>query len=292
MESRKLCIRVVKRVGCARFIAGGTALAGQRATAGALLARWVGVYPEITFTVGGTRVALATHALAITLGVAAGFALAWRRARGAPVVLAAAATAVAALAGAHGLFRAMHGGDGRFWTGGLASTGGVAAGLAAAWGAARLARRPLRELLDALAPSALLALGVGRIGCFLAGCCYGRPSVLPWAVVFPDLGPPARHPLQLYSAASDLGLVLLLSPRAATGTVARRACIGLGLVRFALEFLRDPAATDVLVDGWLTLPQAAALLLVASAALGLRADARFDYGIAAEDVRACPMRRP
>src|SRR2546426_6396013 len=38
-----------------------------------------------------------------------------------------------------------------------------------------------------------------------AGCCYGCPSAVPWAVVFPDLGPPARHPLQLYSAASDLG---------------------------------------------------------------------------------------
>ena len=197
---------------------------------------------------------------------------------------------VAALAGAHGLFRAMHGGDERFWNGGLASTGGVAAGVIAAWVTAWVARRPLAELLDALAPAGVLALAIGRLGCFLAGCCYGRPSELPWAVVFPELGPPARHPLQLYSAACDLGLVLLLSRRAAAGAVARRSCVGLGAVRFALEFLRDPTATDMLVDGWLTLPQAAALLLVV-AALGLRAPARFDYGIAAEDARACPTRR-
>ena len=147
----------------------------------------------------------------------------------------------------------MHGGEGRFWTGGLASTGGVATGLGAVWVTARLTRRPARELLDALAPAGILALAIGRIGCFLAGCCYGRPSAVPWAVVFPDLGPPARHPLQLYSAASDLGLLLLLSPsRTAAGTVARRACIGLGLVRFALELLRDPGATDALVAGRLT----------------------------------------
>ena len=250
------------------------------------------MYPELAFTLGRIQVVVSSHALAVAVGVAAGFMLALRRAREAtPVLAAAAAMAVAALAGAHGFFRAMHGGDGRFWTGGLASTGGVAVGVAAAWAAAKVARRPPLELLDALAPAGVLALGIGRIGCFLAGCCYGRPSALPWAVVFPDLGPPARHPLQLYSAASDLGLVLLLSPRAAVGTVTRRACIGLGLVRFALESLRDPGATDTLVDGWLTLPQAAALLLVAGAALGLRVPAPFDYGIAAEDESACPTRR-
>ena len=248
------------------------------------------MYPELGFTLAGTRVVASSHALAVAVGVTAGFVLALRRARDATP--AAAATAIAALVGAHWLYRAMHGGDGRFWTGGLASTGGVAAGLAAAWAAARFTRRPIAQVLDALAPAGVLALGIGRIGCFLAGCCYGRPSAVPWAVVFPDLGPPTRHPLQLYSAASDLGLLLLLSPSPApTGTVARRTCIGLGLVRFALEFLRDPGATDALVDGWLTLPQAAALLLVAGAALGLRVPAPFDYGIAAEDARACPTRR-
>ncbi|TMA51099.1 MAG: prolipoprotein diacylglyceryl transferase, partial [Deltaproteobacteria bacterium] len=120
------------------------------------------------FTLGDTQIAVSTHALAVAAGVAAGFALALRRARdAAPVLTAAAATALAALAGAHWLFRVMHGGEGRFWTGGQASTGGVAAGLAAVWVAARLTRRPAGELLDALVPAGLLALGVGRIGCFL-----------------------------------------------------------------------------------------------------------------------------
>ena len=246
------------------------------------------MYPEVAFTVGRTHVAIATHGLAVAVGVAAGFVLALRRARDPAALAAAAATTVGALAGAHSLFRALHGGDGWFWSGGLASTGGVAGGVLAASSVAFLTRRPLDELLDVLAPAGILALAIGRIGCFLAGCCYGRPSALPWAVVFPELGPPARHPLQLYSAACDVGLVLVLSRR--TGSV-RAACAGLGVVRFALEWFRDPAATDTLVKGWLTLPQAAALVLVA-AAVGLRASPRFDYGIASEeDARACPTRR-
>ncbi|TMA44374.1 MAG: hypothetical protein E6J83_09015 [Deltaproteobacteria bacterium] len=85
------------------------------------------VHPELAFTLTGARIAVSSHALAVTLGVAAGFALALRRARDpTPALAAAAAAAVAALVGAHWLFRAMHGGEGRFWTGGLASTGGVA----------------------------------------------------------------------------------------------------------------------------------------------------------------------
>ncbi len=85
-------------------------------------------------------------------------------------------------------------------------------------------------------------------------------------MVFPDLGPPARHPLQLYSAVGDLGVFLLLPPATTPrGTVTQRAAILFGLLRTALELLRDPATTDTLTP-WLTRPQAAALLLVAAGA--------------------------
>ena len=249
--------------------------------------------PALRVVIGGTQIVVSVHALAIVLGVGAGALLAVRRAREpAPVLVAVAAVAAASLAGAHALFALLHGSPNAFWTGGLASTGGIAAGLGVAFIVARVTRRPAGELLDALLPAGLLALAIGRVGCFLAGCCYGRPTTLPWGVVFADLGPSPRHPLQLYSAASDFALVLALRPvRAVVGATARRAGIGLGLVRFALEFARDPGATDALVRGWLTLPQAAALLLVAGAAFGLRARPRFDYGIAAEEP-ACLTRRP
>jgi phosphatidylglycerol---prolipoprotein diacylglyceryl transferase len=233
------------------------------------------VFPELRFVLGGTQLVLSTHGLAIAAGVAAGAALAARRAREPLLVIATGAgVAVVALLGARALFVSLHGGGGGLWSGGLASTGGVLAGLAATWTIARVVRRSPLELLDALAPAGLLALAIGRVGCFLGGCCYGRPTSMPWAVVFPEVGPPARHPLQLYSAAADLALVALLPARAAPpGTVIRRACLGFGLVRAALETLRDPATTDSLPGGWLTLPQGVALLLAAAAvaaSFGLR----------------------
>ena len=226
-----------------------------------------GVLPALRLVLGGTQVAVALHGLAIVLGVGAGALLAVRRAREPAVVaVAAAAVAAASLVGGHALFALVHGGG----AGGLASTGGIAAGLGAVVVVAWVTDRPAGELLDAIVPAGLLALAIGRVGCFLAGCCHGRPTTLPWGVVFPGLGPPARHPLQLYSAVGDLLLCLLLPRRARVpGAVARRGCIGFGCLRAALETLRDPATTDLIPGGWLTLPQAAALLL-ALAAVSLR----------------------
>lgn len=58
----------------------------------------------------------------------------------------------------------------------------------------------IRELLDLMAPYFMLAIAIGRIGCFLRGCCYGIPSELPWAV---NYGEGAVHPTQLYHALLD-----------------------------------------------------------------------------------------
>jgi len=227
------------------------------------------VYPEFRLVVGTTRVAVSVHGLAILLGVGAGAALAAQRARArAPVLLAVAVISAVALVASHGLFRGLHGGGGGFWSGGLASSGGIVAGLLTAWVIARPLGCAPADLLDAIVPAGLLALGIGRVGCFLAGCCYGRPTTLPWGVVFPDLGPPPRHPLQLYSAAADVALVALLPARAAVpGAVARRGCVGFALVRAVLECLRDHGATGLLPGGWITLPHALAVVLMTGVAL-------------------------
>lgn len=76
-------------------------------------------------------------------------------------------------------------------------------------------RRPqLRAWLyaDLFAPAVMAGAAVGRVGCFLAGCCYGRPTDLPWGVVFPDTKGPA-HPTQLYDAAAALAIALILGHR-------------------------------------------------------------------------------
>src|SRR5439155_16326521 len=124
--------------------------------------------------------------------------------------------AAASLVGGHALFVVLRGGG----AGGLAARGGIAAGLAATVVVAGVMRRPAGALLDAVVPAGLLALAIGRAGCFLAGCCYGRPTALPWGVAFPAPGPPPRPPLHLYSAPSALLLCLLLPRRShAVGAV-------------------------------------------------------------------------
>src|SRR5262245_65190288 len=111
--------------------------------------------PEARFVVGATQIVLSLHAVAIVVGVGAGAWLTARRAtEPALALLAVAAVAVVALVAAHAFFALVHGAA----LGGLASTGGIAGGLATTWVVARLARRPAVDLFDALAPAGLLAL--------------------------------------------------------------------------------------------------------------------------------------
>jgi phosphatidylglycerol:prolipoprotein diacylglycerol transferase len=82
----------------------------------------------------------------------------------------------------------------------------------AAWRARSAGMRPL-AFLDALAVAAPLGHAFGRVGCFLAGCCYGSRCALPWAVTFErgvGLNGAPLHPVQLYEAAGLLAIFALL----------------------------------------------------------------------------------
>jgi phosphatidylglycerol:prolipoprotein diacylglycerol transferase len=99
------------------------------------------------------------------------------------------------------------------WQGGLTLYGGIAAGTFAGLVAARRMNLPVWITADALTPALALGTMFGRIGCFLNGCCYGRPTDLPWGVVFPhdsfaflEFGEQPVHPSQLYNAAAGLML--------------------------------------------------------------------------------------
>ena len=119
-------------------------------------------------------------------------------------------------------------------------------------------RAPVLRVLAAATPAFAVGHLLGRIGCFLVGDDYGRPSSLPWAVAFPDGRPPTTvpvHPTQLYEAAALAGLGWALLHWRASG-VADRIVLGrylaaAGLIRFTIEFIRvnDP------VVGPLTLAQ-------------------------------------
>jgi phosphatidylglycerol:prolipoprotein diacylglycerol transferase len=74
--------------------------------------------------------------------------------------------------------------------GGLVVFGSLPAAGLAAWWFAKRRKLPLLRLADCIAPGMLVGLALGRIGCFLNGCCYGGPCDLPWAVQFPPESPP------------------------------------------------------------------------------------------------------
>lgn len=231
--------------------------------------------PSLRLPFTDVLVVLGAHGLLGLVAFVAGTIVAVRRARDPSVVLASAPLiALAALVGARLLFVLVRGG-GFGVRGGLMSAGGVAAGLLATWAAARLSGVRAARLFDAIAPGAILALGIGRIGCFLAGCCYGRPTALPWGVVFDEIGPEPRHPLQLYSAAFDFALVRhLLGVGGVPGTVTRRACVGLGLGRALLELLRDAGSANHVAGTWLTLAQMAGIALAVGGIVLTRERAR------------------
>lgn len=106
--------------------------------------------------------------------------------------------------------------------GGLVVFGSLPTAALAAWRFASRRGLSLPRLADCVAPGLLVGLAIGRVGCFLNGCCYGGPCDLPWAVQFPEGTAPAAefpgphggslplHPAQLY-AAIDAALLAALA---------------------------------------------------------------------------------
>ena len=96
---------------------------------------------------------------------------------------------------------------------------------------------------DAFAVAIPLGQGIGRMGCFLHGCCFGRETPLPWGVFLEGT---MRHPVQLYEGALDFLLAALLWATRRTsypqGHLFRRYILGYACIRFFTEFFRaDPA---------------------------------------------------
>ncbi len=125
--------------------------------------------------------------------------------------------------------------------------GGIIAGVLAAVLYCRIKKLSFLEYFDLLAPSVSIAQGFGRIGCFLAGCCYGRETHAFWGVTFPEGSfAPAGVPLiptQLLSSAGDFaitGILLLYSKHSKQkGNTSALYLLLYGIGRFLVEFLRS-----------------------------------------------------
>jgi len=145
-----------------------------------------------------------------------------------------------------------------FWEGGLSFHGGVIGGGLAVAFIARRKGIPFLRVADVLAPGVALAYALGRIGCFLGGCCYGVPTDLPWACSFrdpfnPHLHTPPSHPTQLYASLSNLLIFCLLTrlqrPPHPAGKVFWAYVTLYGLYRFIVEFWRVGATSTVWLLG-------------------------------------------
>ena len=126
--------------------------------------------------------------------------------------------------------------------GGFVYLGGVAGGaIGAVWWLTRRGASPF-AFADAIAPAMGVSLAVGRLGCFLNGCCYGRP--VAWGIAVPSLGDGVpRHPVPLYEAATVLVLgatLWFVPPRAdRPGRSFGYFLIAYAAIRFGMEMLRD-----------------------------------------------------
>jgi len=137
----------------------------------------------------------------------------------------------------------------KIWTGGMSFHGGLLGVIAAIILFARKKKVSFLAVGDFVAPLVPIGLGAGRIGNFINGELWGRATDVPWAVIFASTDPDRlpRHPSQLYQFALE-GVVLFTllwlfsrKPKP-VGAVAGMFLLGYGIVRFVVEFFRQPDA--------------------------------------------------
>lgn len=161
--------------------------------------------------------------------------------------------------------------------GGLVFLGGLLAALLAIVFYARVKKINLWKLLDAITPGTVLGYALGRIGCFLNGCCFGLPTNAPWGVIFPPdslaysyfPGQPL-HPAELYSFLSMfmafIALIIIYRFKRFDGQVFFWGLIIYSIYRFLVEFIRYSPIhwLGLTPSQWLVIPVAvlAAYLLV------------------------------
>jgi phosphatidylglycerol:prolipoprotein diacylglycerol transferase len=165
--------------------------------------------------------------------------------------------------------------------GGLVFFGAVPGGVAGMRLAGRAFRLDVLRVLELSLPGLAAGHALGRVGCFLGGCCFGRPFEGPWAVTAVDpLAPAAhppvpRHPVALYEAAGllILGLAFARVPAAHPGSGRRAAAylVAYGALRLGTEAFRGDAIRGVWAGGVSTSQGLASFAIVLGALLLWRA---------------------
>jgi phosphatidylglycerol:prolipoprotein diacylglycerol transferase len=147
------------------------------------------------------------------------------------------------------------------WHGGMSFHGGFIGTVLAMILFARRRAIPVWSLIDTIAPSVTFGLLLGRLANFINGELYGRPTDVPWAMVFPNSDGAPRHPSQLYEASLE-GIVLFLVLRVLTHRYHKLAqpafvsgafAAGYGAARTFAEFFREPDVQIGFLAGGLTM---------------------------------------
>ena len=161
----------------------------------------------------------------------------------------------------------------KVWQGGLTFFGGLMLSFAAGVIYMKRHRMAVWKTFDLFAPALALGDFLGRIGCFFAGCCYGRECSYPWAVTFTDPQSLARigaalHPTQLYAAFASLATFLLLwawsSRKTFDGQLALLWIFFYSSFRLIIEYFRGDPRGYLILETFAVSQVLAAVLVIAS----------------------------
>jgi phosphatidylglycerol:prolipoprotein diacylglycerol transferase len=173
----------------------------------------------------------------------------------------------------------------KFWAGGLTYYGGFIGASLGAWFLLKRDKFPFGKAADMAGFAVPLGLAFGRMGCLLAGCCFGAESGLPWAMSFPPKSPASEsqfkahlletartwslpvHPTQIYESAATLAVaafcLIYVHPRKRyDGEVFAAFLVLYAGLRFAIEFLRRDDRGGI---AWLSTSQLIGIAMVACA---------------------------
>ncbi|MBS4030049.1 MAG: prolipoprotein diacylglyceryl transferase [Clostridiales bacterium] len=155
-------------------------------------------------------------------------------------------------------------------SGGLSFHGGLAGGILAGLIYTRRHKLPQGIVADLVAPYLALGYAIVRIGCLLNGCCFGRPTGVPWALPSAYLDSTPRHPTQLYAFLASLLIFFILLYRKQKirfhGQLFMEFIVLYSIYRFFIEFYRDAT----LLVGFLTLGQIASIIAAVGAYVAIR----------------------
>jgi phosphatidylglycerol:prolipoprotein diacylglycerol transferase len=153
----------------------------------------------------------------------------------------------------------------KVWQGGMSFHGGFLGVLVAMWVFARKYQLKWLAIMDFVAPLVPLGLGAGRMGNFINGELWGRPTDLPWGMIFQQAGNLPRHPSQLYQFAVEGILLFSLlwwysNKQRPVGAISAVFLMVYGAGRFLVEFAREPdsylglLSLGLSMGQWLSLP--------------------------------------